>query len=66
MLEARGKPLEEIAALFGDADEVAIYEQEIVIDAKTHEVVAVQDSSDSRTKEKEKGEVEHNEVGYLG
>jgi len=29
--DTRGKPLEEIAALFGDADEVAVYQEEIEV-----------------------------------
>ncbi len=34
----RGLPLEEIAALFGDEDEVAVYQREIDIDQTTHEI----------------------------
>jgi hypothetical protein len=34
-----GIPLEEVAALFGDADEVAIYQREIEIDVATHTIV---------------------------
>jgi hypothetical protein len=30
--DTRGLPLEEIAAIFGDADEVAIYQREIDLD----------------------------------
>lgn len=49
--DTKGRPLEEIAALFGDSDEVAIYQHEIEIDATTHAIrdlhgetkVAVQD-----------------------
>jgi len=32
-------PLEEIAAIFGDQDEVAIYRAEIEIDPNTHAVI---------------------------
>jgi hypothetical protein len=32
-------PLEESAALFGDEDEVAVYQAEIVIDSKSHAIV---------------------------
>ena len=35
-----GIPLEEVAAIFGDADEVAVYEREIDIDPTTHSVIA--------------------------
>ena len=37
--DTKGLPLEEIAAIFGDADEVAIYQAEIEIDRTTHQVV---------------------------
>ena len=37
--DTKGLPLEEIAAIFGDADEVAIYQAEIEIDRNTHQVV---------------------------
>ena len=37
--DTRGLPLEEIAAIFGDADEVAIYQAEIEIDRGTGQVV---------------------------
>lgn len=36
--DTKGVPLEEIAAIFGDADEVAIYQREIEIDHTTHTV----------------------------
>ena len=34
-------PLEELAALFGDADEVAVYQAEIVLDPTTHTIVDI-------------------------
>jgi hypothetical protein len=37
--DTRGLPLEEIAAIFGDADEVAIYQADIEIDRGTGQVV---------------------------
>lgn len=37
--DTRGLPLEEIAALFGDAHEVAIYQEEIEIDHQTQAVI---------------------------
>jgi hypothetical protein len=37
--DTRGLPLEEIAAIFGDEDEVAIYQAEIEIDPTTHAVI---------------------------
>jgi hypothetical protein len=38
--DTNGLPLEEVAAIFGDADEVAIYQREIEIDFATHTVRA--------------------------
>jgi len=37
--DTRGLPLEEIAAIFGDTDEVAIYQAEIEIDHNTHTII---------------------------
>lgn len=37
--DTNGLPLEEIAAIFGDADEVAIYQADIEIDRNTHSVI---------------------------
>ena len=37
--DTKGLPLEEVAAIFGDADEVAIYLREIEIDHTTHAIV---------------------------
>ncbi|RFU26001.1 hypothetical protein B7463_g10329, partial [Scytalidium lignicola] len=37
--DTRGLPLEEVAAIFGDADEVAIYQQEIEIDHNTNIII---------------------------
>ena len=36
--DTNGKPLEECAAIFGDADEVAIYQRDIDIDIATHTI----------------------------
>ncbi|KAK5115049.1 hypothetical protein LTR62_001746 [Meristemomyces frigidus] len=36
--DTKGIPLEEVAAIFGDADEVAVYEREIEVDPTTHSV----------------------------
>ncbi|RFU25689.1 hypothetical protein B7463_g10648, partial [Scytalidium lignicola] len=36
--DTKGLPLEEIATIFGDADEVAIYQREIEIDFATHTI----------------------------
>ena len=38
--DTRGMPLEEVAAIFGDADEVAVYQREIEIDETTHTVIS--------------------------
>jgi hypothetical protein len=37
--ETKGVPLEEIAALFGDQDEVKIFSEDIHVDYTTHELV---------------------------
>ena len=37
--ETKGLPLEEVAALMGDEDQVVVYRQDIHVDTKTHEVV---------------------------
>jgi hypothetical protein len=37
--DTRELPLEEVALIFGDADEVAIYQRDIEIDHKTHAIV---------------------------
>jgi len=41
--ETKGLPLEEIAAIMGDADQVVVYQQDIRVDEKSHEVVLVPD-----------------------
>lgn len=37
--DTKGVPLEEIAAIFGDADEVAVYERELAVGQVAHAVV---------------------------
>jgi len=37
--ETKGLPLEEVAALMGDEDQVVVYQQDIHVDVKTHQVV---------------------------
>ncbi|KAI1618273.1 MFS transporter [Exophiala viscosa] len=37
--DTNGLPLEEVAAIFGDADEVAVYQREIEVDFATHTIV---------------------------
>ena len=37
--DTRFLPLEEIAAIFGDADEVAIYQAEIEVDHQSHGII---------------------------
>jgi hypothetical protein len=32
-------PLEEVAAIFGDADEVAIYQKDLEVDLATHTII---------------------------
>ena len=47
--ETKGVPLEEIAALFGDQDEVVIFSGDIHVDHATHElVVDVHDGGSSK------------------
>lgn len=36
--DTKGLPLEEIAAIFGDADEVAIYQRDIQVDHQDHHI----------------------------
>lgn len=51
--DTNGLPLEEVAAIFGDEEEVAIYQADIVIDHNTHAVVV------RREGWKEEEKVEH-------
>lgn len=37
--DTRNKPLEELAVLFGDAEEVAVYSEEIVFDPNSRTLV---------------------------
>jgi hypothetical protein len=37
--ETKGRPLEEMAVLFGDAEEIMIYSEDIHVDYTSHEVV---------------------------
>lgn len=37
--DTKGVPLEEIAAIFGDADEVAIYQRDIEMDHNAHTII---------------------------
>jgi hypothetical protein len=37
--DTNGLPLEEVAAIFGDADEVAIYQRDLEVDFATHTIV---------------------------
>lgn len=37
--DTRGMALEEIAALFGDQDEIAVYQRDIVIDPDRHDII---------------------------
>jgi hypothetical protein len=53
--DTKGIPLEEVAAIFGDADEVAVYERELDFDATTHSVIA---SAGQSEKNGEPGHVE--------
>lgn len=37
--ETKGVPLEEIAALFGDVDEVMVFSEDIHVDRNTHDLI---------------------------
>lgn len=54
--DTKGMPLEEIAALFGDQDEVAIYQREIFFD---HEHNALIDLHDGTTEKPDALQVEN-------
>lgn len=44
--ETKGIPLEEIAKLFGDDDEVMVYAEDIHVDRNTHELVVEEHGKD--------------------
>jgi hypothetical protein len=52
--DTKGLPLEEIAAIFGDSDEVAIYQREIEIDHHDHTLVI--HTHDGRLEEEKQSE----------
>lgn len=58
--DTNGLPLEEIALIFGDADEVAIYQADIEIDHNTHAII------DHRLQGSEKVSIEHEERNNFG
>ncbi|KAK3109290.1 hypothetical protein LTR53_017614 [Teratosphaeriaceae sp. CCFEE 6253] len=53
--DTNGVPLEEVAAIFGDADEVAVYERDLDFDPTTHAVIDLHTG--------EKGGIERVEAG---
>ncbi|KAK5710892.1 hypothetical protein LTR17_018642 [Elasticomyces elasticus] len=53
--DTNGVPLEEVAAIFGDADEVAVYERDLDFDVNTHAVIDLHKG--------EKAGVAHAELG---
>ncbi|KAK0283044.1 hypothetical protein LTR91_010225 [Friedmanniomyces endolithicus] len=53
--DTNGVPLEEVAAIFGDADEVAVYERDLDFDPTTHAVIDAHSG--------EKGGIKHLEAG---
>ncbi|KAK0924575.1 hypothetical protein LTR91_006939 [Friedmanniomyces endolithicus] len=55
LISANGVPLEEVAAIFGDADEVAVYERDLDFDPTTHAVIDAHWG--------EKGGIKHHEAG---
>jgi hypothetical protein len=54
--DTNGLPLEEVAAIFGDADEVAIYRDDIEIDEETKAVRVRKAGDESEEKENVKVE----------
>ncbi|KAK4569541.1 hypothetical protein LTR86_003304 [Recurvomyces mirabilis] len=55
--DTKGIPLEEVAAIFGDAAEVAVYEREIDIDPTTHSIIAGQKGEKIEQVEREDSDV---------
>lgn len=55
--DTKGLPLEEIAAIFGDADEVAIYQRDIEIDHTDFHIID--------RKVDDKNTVEHSEASQM-
>ena len=47
--DTRNMPLEELAALFGDLDEVAVYQAEIEVDPNSHAIVDHHDDKSGAT-----------------
>lgn len=54
----QGLPLEEVAAIFGDADEVALYQRDLEIDVTTHEIKSSRLQPESASDEKGVREIE--------
>ena len=54
-----GRPLEEIAAIFGDADEVAVYQRDIAIDFQTKTIVDRRVSKDGKMLKEPEAEAKH-------
>lgn len=46
--ETKGLPLEEIAAIFGDTEEVMVYARDIHVDHNTHNLVVNKHSADGK------------------
>ena len=54
-----GLPLEEVAAIFGDADEVAVYQRDIEIDFQSKKIVDRRVSADGKMIKEPLAETEH-------
>jgi Sugar (and other) transporter len=57
--DTNGLPLEEVAAIFGDADEVALYQRDLEIDFVTHNVKNVYTQMDVEVADFKEDEVAH-------
>ena len=48
--DTKGRPLEEVAAIFGDADEVAIYQKDLQIDFEKHTIIERHENNEKLAK----------------
>lgn len=49
--ETNGLPLEEIAALFGDKEDIVVYQREIRVDQNTHKLVVEKEEGENLARE---------------
>lgn len=60
--DTNGLPLEEVAAIFGDEDEVAIYQRDIEVDFATHTIVGRHTDAEQGAQGVKGGEALHYEA----